>query len=246
MSAKAVAVFRFSPGEGAGYCAQYLQRHGIAMRLFQLDRGDRVPDAPDGFAGMVFMGGPMSVNDELPWIPPLLVLIRQAIDLNLPCLGHCLGGQLISKALGGTITRNPVKEIGWNPMRAESHALAREWLGDEIVDRRDLLAFQWHGETFTIPSGATRILTGDVCENQAYVLGNTLGMQCHVEMTAQMIQTWCRDWAAERADPTLPSVQTPEEILAEMQNNLCSLNQLADRLYGHWVAGLRAAGNDGG
>ncbi len=55
----------------------------------------------------------MSVNDDLPWIPPVLALIRRAVAADIPVLGHCLGGQLMSKALGGSVGRNAVKEIGW-------------------------------------------------------------------------------------------------------------------------------------
>jgi len=192
----------------------------------------------DDYAGFVFMGGPMSVNDPLPWIPPILELIRRAVAANKPCLGHCLGGQLISKALGGVVTKNPVKEIGWNPIRIEDNETARWWLGEEMVNRRDHITFQWHGDTFTIPPNATRIVTADACANQVYALGNSLGMQCHVEMTPKLIQAWCRDWENEHADPMLPSIQTPDEIMAEMHNNLAALKNLADRLYSRWCEGL--------
>jgi GMP synthase-like glutamine amidotransferase len=144
----------------------------------------------------------------------------------------------MSRALGGVVTRNPVKEIGWNPIRIDDNEVSRQWLGDDMVDNRDFTTFQWHGETFTIPDGATRIVTGDACANQAYVIGNSLGMQCHVEMTQKMIQTWCRDWEKEHADPQLPSVQTPDEMMEEMRENLVLLKQIADRLYGQWCEGL--------
>jgi GMP synthase-like glutamine amidotransferase len=236
---KPVAIFRFSPGEGAGYFQTFLDQRKIPSQLFQLDQGVPVPIDLSLFSGFVFMGGPMSVNDDLPWIPPILDLIRRAINQDKPCLGHCLGGQLISKALGGVVTKNPVKEIGWNPVSIEDNAVAREWLGDDLVDNREFTTFQWHGETFTIPPGATRILTGDACANQAYVVGNSLGLQCHIEMTPKMIQTWCRDWESEHVDAELPSIQTPDEMMDEMRDNLGALNRIADRLYGTWCEGLR-------
>ena len=207
----------------------------LPWQLFKLDAGDAVPQDPDAYAGFVFMGGPMSVNDDLPWIPAVLKLIRAAIAADQPCLGHCLGGQLMSKALGGTVSKNPVKEIGWNPVRVEDSDTARDWLGNDL---HEWTTFQWHGETFTIPPGASRILSGGACANQAYVIGKSLGMQCHVEMTAQMIESWCRDWAKEAPDASLPSVQTPEEIQTSMENNLQTLNRVADRLYARWVSGL--------
>jgi len=237
---KPVAIFRFSPGEGAGYFQTFLDERRQPSQLFQIDHGDAIPTELNDYAGFVFMGGPMSANDPLPWIAPILALIRRAVAEDRPCLGHCLGGQLISKALGGVVSVNPVKEIGWNPIRIEDNEAARWWLGEELVDQRDHISFQWHGETFTIPPNATRILTGDACANQAYALGKSLGMQCHVEMTPKLIQTWCRDWENEHVDATLPSIQTPEEIMAEMRENLIELKRIADRLYGRWCEGLGA------
>lgn len=232
---KPVAIFRFSPTEGPGYFATFLDRHRLPWREFKIDAGEAVPRNLDDFAAFVFMGGPMSVNDDLPWIPPILELIRAAIKREQPCLGHCLGGQLIAKAQGGAVTKNPVKEIGWQPVRVEDSDTAQAWLPNMP---RDWTTFQWHGETFTIPPGAERILTGAACTNQAYVIGNSLGMQCHVEMTPAMIESWCRDWAKENADPALPSVQRPEEMLAAMDGNLRTLHAVADTLYSKWIKGI--------
>ena len=207
----------------------------MPWRLFKLDQGEPLPVKPDEYAGLVFMGGPMSVNDDLPWVAPILELIRAAIERDRPCLGHCLGGQLMSKALGGKVSGNPVKEIGWNRVKAVESASARSWLGD---DGASLTTFQWHGETFSIPVGAERILTSDACLNQAFVIGNSLALQCHTEMTPEMVEDWCQDWSAENADASLPSIQTPEEMLSASRENIVSLNRLADRLYGKWLAGV--------
>ena len=126
---KPVAIFRHSPTEGPGYCATYLDGKQIRWTQVALDLGEPVPRDPRSYSGLVFMGGPMSVNDELPWIPPVLDLIRAAVGADVPVLGHCLGGQLMSKALGGTVGRNPVKEIGWGEVTAADHPLAQHWLG---------------------------------------------------------------------------------------------------------------------
>ena len=203
--------------------------------LFKLDEGVSVPNNPDDYAGFVFMGGPMSVNDDLPWIGAIVNLIRHAVTHDQPCLGHCLGGQLMSKAMGGNVISNRVKEIGWNNVQAIDSTLARAWLGKDVST---MTTFQWHGETFSIPAGAERILTSDACENQAFVIGKSLGMQCHTEMTPEMVEDWCQDWAAENADPTLASIQTPEEMLAATRNNMPGLNRLADRLYTKWLEGV--------
>ncbi len=187
---------------------------------------------------LVFMGGPMSVNDDLPWIAPVLRLIRAAVDAQVPVLGHCLGGQLMSKALGGVVGRNPVKEIGWGRCDVPDTPIAREWFGDDL-DFFD--SFHWHGETFTLPAGATRILSSPWCDNQAFVLGPHLGLQCHVEMTEDLIRTWCRGGAKEIAESrNSPGVQSPREIEEHLERRVAALHRVADRLYARWTAGLQA------
>jgi len=179
------------------------------------------------------MGGPMSVNDDLPWLLPVFDLIRAAVAASVPVIGHCLGGQLISKSLGGVITKNPVKELGWGEVET-TDAAASVWVGD--LERFE--AFHWHGETFSIPSGATRILKSAFCENQAFVIGPHLAMQCHVEMTEAMIRLWNRAWADENAAPG-PSVQTQEEMLVRIDERIAAMRVAADRLYTRWIGGLK-------
>jgi GMP synthase-like glutamine amidotransferase len=196
--------------------------------------GEPVPADPGGFSGIVLMGGPMSVNDDLPWIPPSLALIRAAVAADVPVLGHCLGGQLMSKALGGAVTRNPVKEIGWGPVRVADAPEARRWFGDV----KAFLSFHWHGETFTIPAGATRILGSAHCANQAFALGKHLGMQCHVEMTPDMIRAWAADSAGELSRSAGPAVQTPVQMEERIEERVRDLNAVAARLYDRWLEGL--------
>ncbi|MEK7734324.1 MAG: type 1 glutamine amidotransferase, partial [Pseudomonadota bacterium] len=120
-----IVIFRHAAHEGPGYLASYLDRRGLPWRLVRVDRRESPPDSLAGVSGLVLMGGPMSVNDRLPWIPPLLRLIREAVDKDIPVLGHCLGGQLMAKALGGRVTRSRVKEIGWLPVETVDNAEAR-------------------------------------------------------------------------------------------------------------------------
>jgi GMP synthase-like glutamine amidotransferase len=180
----------------------------------------------------------MSVNDSLPWIAPSLALIRAAVEGGVPVLGHCLGGQLIAKALGGEVTRNPVKEIGWGKVDVLPNDVARAWFGPGL---ESFDSFHWHGETFSIPPGATRIASSPWCENQGYALGPHLGMQCHVEMTPDLIRAWCRDWEkeVESLARRTPSVQSPAEMLDAVELKTPKLNAIADRLYDRWRAGLK-------
>ena len=235
---KPVAIFRHTSSEGPGYLATYLHARGIPLILVRVDRGDPVPPTPADFSGLVFMGGPMSVNDDLPWIPPILALIRAAVARDVPVLGHCLGGQLMSRALGGVVRKNPVKEIGWGEVEAVPGEAAGAWLGEDFKRRE---VFHWHGETFTVPEGATRILKSRFCENQAYVLGRHLGLQCHVEMTPSMISEWCRQGEAEIAENLGPSVQSAADMQAQIPAKLPGLHRVADTLYDRWLSGVTPA-----
>ena len=233
---KPVAVFRHAPTEGPGYFATFLDDNRIGWRPVLLDVGEPVPPGAAGFSGLAFMGGPMSVNDDLPWIAPVLALIRAAVAADIPVLGHCLGGQLMAKALGGSVGRNPVKEIGWGTVQVLDSPVARDWFG--AVDT--FASFHWHGETFTLPPAAERILESAHCANQAFALGPNLALQCHVEMTEAMIQSWCEVGTDEiAAAAASPAVQTPQQMQALSAANLPAMRAVAEQLYGRWARGLK-------
>lgn len=232
---KPVAIFRHIPIEGPGYFATFLDNNHIPWRLIKIDAGEKLPACIDAFSGLVFMGGPMSVNDNLPWIDSSLTLIRQAAAVNMPVLGHCLGGQLMAKALGGVISANPAKEMGWGEVTVPDHPIAREWFGDLATFN----SFHWHGEAFSLPQGATCILSSQYCENQAFALDVHLGMQCHVEMTERLVRDWCSVAAEELASINEPSVQSMEEIEKDLPERVTALNMVAERLYRKWIVNLK-------
>lgn len=232
---KQVVIFRHACCEGAGYLGTFLARHAIPWCEVRIDKGEPVPDSVEAYSGIVLMGGPMSVNDDLPWIPPLLQLIRQAVEKDVPLLGHCLGGQLISKALGGVVSKNPVKEIGWGQVQVADDPAARDWFGDLQVFN----SFHWHGETFSVPEGATHVLSSPYCVNQAYVMGKHIGLQCHIEMTPDMVKIWTEQWKNDIATSAVsPAVQSAETMLAKVNEDCDVLHAVADRVYSRWIQGL--------
>ena len=235
---KPVAIFRHTPTEGPGYFATFLEAHGVPWQLVAIDAGAEVPHAPENFSGLCFMGGPMSVNDPLPWIDAVCDLVRKAVTADIPVIGHCLGGQLLARALGGKITRNPVKEIGWGEAIVDDGEAAQDWLGDFSGKAT---VFQWHGETFSIPPGATRLMHNDWCSSQMFVFGPHLAMQCHVEMTPEMIATWCESWEDEVSGLSAlpPPVQTPQQMQDDTAYRLPAMRELAGRLYTRWIRGLK-------
>jgi GMP synthase-like glutamine amidotransferase len=232
---KPVAIFRHNPSEGPGYFATYLDLHEIDWKPVNIDAGDPVPASVDEFSGLAFMGGPMSVNDDLPWIPRVLQLIRAADSAGVPVLGHCLGGQLMSKALGGNVGPSAQKEIGWGRVDVAANQEARAWFGDT----RGFLSFHWHGEAFSIPAGAVCLASSPHCANQAFALGRHLGLQCHVEMTPEMVRSWCESGRREIERSNSPAVQPVSEIESHLQARVSVLNGIAARLYERWITGLK-------
>lgn len=233
---KPVIIFRHAANEGPGTIESFLLQKKIPYSIVKIDQGDgenkiKAVNIND-CSGLIFMGGPMSVNDDLPWIPESLSLIRQALELNMPVMGVCLGGQLMAKALGATITRNLNPEFGWLPVSAaqEKH----KWMND-IPAKFD--AFHWHGETFSLPDGATRIMSSDACNNQGFIIGNSIAMQCHIEMNEELV----RDWAKNNDDLPEPSatVQTRDAMLINLQNKIESLQAVADSILNHWSENLK-------
>jgi GMP synthase-like glutamine amidotransferase len=234
---KPVLIFRYARTEGPGQFATFLDANRLAWRLVKLDEGEAVPESAAPFAGLGFMGGPMSANDELPWTRPVLELMRDAVHRKVPVIGHCLGGQLLARALGAKVGASPVKEIGWNRVEVEDTSLARKWFGADLLE---FTTFQWHGESFAIPDAGERILRGAHCRNQAFVVGNRhLALQCHVEMTPEMIDSWCASGADEvLASAASPAVQDVATIRAQTRERLPALTNVASRLYRHWIGGL--------
>lgn len=227
----AVLVFRHIQHEGPGYLGDFLDRRKIPYRMVCIDQGEPVPSAPDGISALIFMGGPMSVNDPLPWVEDELRLIRQAIALKIPVLGHCLGGQLMAKALGARVSTNPVSEIGWHQTTRIDNPASRDWLA-AIPQSAEL--FHWHGETFAIPDGATPLLQSRFCPNQAFVYGNSLAFQCHIEMTVPLVKKWVDESRGELV--TSDSVQSGEEMLRDLPARIGRLNRIADTIYTRWLA----------
>ncbi len=231
---KPLFLFRHIKCEGPGYLAGVLDRFAVPYRVIAIDQNEMVPADTTGCSGLVFMGGPMSVNDPLPWIEQELALIRTGAVQQLPILGHCLGGQLISKALGGEVKPNRVREIGWHAVTRADNATAADWL-DGQQDKMEL--FHWHGETFSIPAGAEVILENAHCPHQAFAKDNILALQCHVEMTAPMVHEWANLYADELDDPA-PSVQSAALMTAGLDERITAAQQVADRLYRRWLRPL--------
>ncbi len=235
---KPIAIFRHARSEGPGYFASYAERRSLPWELIAIDEGAKLPKEARSYAGLVFMGGPMSANDPLPWVPKVLDLMRNAVRNDIPLLGHCLGAQLMARALGGEVRSSTCREIGWGEVQVQDNAVASEWFGDLA----GFDAFHWHGETFSIPPGGTRVLSNTLCANQAFALGKHIGLQCHLEMTEELVRLWCSGGRAEIEEhATSPGVQSVVEIERDLEDRLKALQKIADGVYDYWTARLARA-----
>jgi GMP synthase-like glutamine amidotransferase len=223
MAAQVVA-FRHVPFEHLGRIAEPLAACGIDVRYVDLYQEAARPDLARADA-LIFMGGPMSANDDLPYIREELDIIRQAAAQHMPVLGVCLGAQLIASALGGRVYRNPVKEVGWFPVRfSEGAGRDRLFAGLESPE----LIFHWHGETFDLPAGAELLASSDACRNQAFRAGeNVYGLQFHLEVTPEMIADWCAQ------DANCGDVRELDRPIDPHQN-AARLAELSALVFGRW------------
>jgi GMP synthase-like glutamine amidotransferase len=233
---KPVIIFRFLAHEGPGFFGDFLDAQNIGWQLIKVDEGELLPASISTYSGMVLMGGAMSVNDDFPWIAPLLDLIRQAKDNDIPLLGHCLGGQLISKALGGVVTKNAIKEIGWGEVTVSKNDAAKHWFGEIETFN----AFHWHGETFSLPTEAQHLLASPHCQNQAWSIEKHLAFQTHIEMTPEMVKKWCEEGEAElRESASSIAVQQANAMQENLAVHCFFLNKFATQVYSRWIQGLK-------
>ena len=225
-----ILVIRFVSCEGPGYLADFLDTHGISFHVVRIDHHEDIPRSLNQYRGLVLMGGPMSANDDLEWTPGLLNMVHRAHTSGIPLLGHCLGSQIIARALGAEVTANAVKEIGWHRVTPNS-VLNHGWFA-QLNEPFD--AFHWHGETFSIPAGATRILSSDACTNQGFVAGNTLALQCHIEVTETMIRQWATIYQHQIEWPTA-TVQSLADMMDDVAVKLERLRRQAELIYKSWI-----------
>ena len=232
---KPVLIIRHAETEGPGFLGDFLSSQNISWVLIKIDEGEQLPASAIDYSGVAMMGGPMSVNDDLPWIAQEVSLIQDAVKHNIPLIGHCLGGQLMSKALGARVSANKYKEIGWGEAFTDKCSEAQKWFGEYS----SFLAFHWHGETFDLPQGAVHLLSSQYCPNQAWAIGKHLAMQCHIEMTEEMVVAWCAHGAGELKEAcSSPAVEQLESIQKNLSTNVANLNEVASQVYSQWIKGL--------
>lgn len=231
---KPVLILQHQVPENAAYLATWLDQRNIPYVICNAGAGDEFDSSIDPYSALAVMGGGMSANDALMSNRQAEILILQAVLRNIPVIGHCLGGQLMSRALGGTITASPKPEIGWQPISYESSPLVQQWFGSDPTPT----VIHWHYDAFSVPSGATLLAKSDACPNQAWCMGPHLAMQFHIEINEEKIHRWVNDddpkWTSARQH--YDTVQDKIAMLNGIPYYLAQHQATADHIYTHWLS----------
>jgi len=191
-----VLIIKHVEMEGPGLIEDCLKEQRIPYRILNLESELHLPK-PDNLKGVVILGGPMNVyeEDRYPFLREEDLFIKEAIQRGKTILGICLGAQLMAKALGAKVFRTPLKEIGWYDV-----SLTKVGTEDTCFSKlpKTFPVFQWHEDTFDIPSAGKLIATSTPVPNQAFRYGeNAYGLQFHLEVTAEMIREWMKTYEEE-------------------------------------------------
>ncbi len=234
---KPVLVLQHLPDDGPAFLATWLAAQGRAVDLRHTSAGDAYPDRIDGHGALAVLGGEWGANDDRPSLRQAETLIRQAVATGVPVLGHCLGGQLMARALGGQVSASPAAERGWHRVDIAGSDAARAWFGPRPT--ADL--FQWHRDAFTPPPGAQPLAGSGACPHQAFGIGPHLAMQFHVEVDAGKLAAWAHEAesAPGRDDACGAHWHGAARMRHDTVRHLEASQALASRIYARW---LRFAG----
>jgi GMP synthase (glutamine-hydrolysing) len=188
--------------------------------------------APDGeLDAIVLYGGATNVVDaeHEQWLRDELAWLGERLADGVPVLGLCLGAQLLSKALGGSVTRtNP--EIGWTPVEL-TDAGRRDPVVGALPARFD--ACQWHSWQFSIPEGAELLATSPAGA-QAFRHGTSRGVQFHPEVDRATYGRWIEHYDD---DPDAVALGfDPATARRLMDERIDVWNDLGRRLFAAFLA----------
>jgi len=231
---KPVLVLQHLSGDGPAYLGTWLRRQGLPFDLRNTEAGEDFPAHMDGHAALAVLGGEMSANDALPSLRRAELLILDAMARGRPVIGHCLGGQLMARALGARIVRSPLPEVGWHEATLFDTPATRDWFGDA----GSATVFQWHEEAFELPPGAIALAGNASCPHQAFAIGPHLAMQFHVEVDEEKLRRWSMlDTEAYRAQQhEHATVHSGAAMRQAMALHLAAQQALADHVYARWWA----------
>ena len=219
------------PFEGLGTIEEWASAQGAELSRTRLFAGEQLPEIRT-VDWLIVMGGPMGIHDhgEYPWLVEEKEFIKAAIDAGKTVLGICLGAQLITDVLGAKVYAGPQKEIGWFPIRRSAEA--PELLPEELT------VFHWHGDTFEIPAGATRLASSEACANQGFIYNDrVVGLQFHLETTPASMEALVENCGIELIDA--PGIQPADQMrggLSNLKGIHAAMRHVLDTLHTQWIS----------
>lgn len=201
MSAKRVLVIHNFEKTGLGNVGTALQEAGAELDVRRAHLGEPIPATAGDHDALVVLGGGQNARDDdnHPYFPALLDLIRDFESRDRAVLGICLGGQLMARAFGGDNRIGGATEFGWHRM-----ALTEAGAADPVLGAVPAAfpIFEWHDDTFELPAGAIHLAASDAVSNQAFRIGRAAyGFQFHFEADQRLVRQWnddFTDWLRER------------------------------------------------
>ena len=228
-----VLVLQHIACEPPGVFEDVLRERGVDLHRVELDEGEPLPDWRE-FDAIVAMGGPMSVNDEseLPWLIEEKRAIGDAVRAGKPYWGVCLGVQLLASSLGARVYAGHEPEVGLLPVELTAEGRVDPVFGDLDAD---LATLQWHGDTFDLPDGATRLASSPVYANQAFRFERAYGLQFHLEVSAEMAREWAEvpEYVAS-LERTLGADGAPA-FLASIEAGADQMRSAGRQLFERWL-----------
>jgi GMP synthase (glutamine-hydrolysing) len=216
--------------EDAGTFEGVLQERGIALNFLEAGVDDLSP-AKDADL-LVVLGGPIGIYefDRYPFLKHELSTIEAAVNKGVPVIGICLGCQALAAVLAARVYPGKQKELGWDEM-----TLTEEGRGSPLAAIEGVPVLNWHGDTFDLPAGATRLASSAITPNQAFIYGpKVLALQFHVELPARDLEKWLIGHTLE--------LTTSKVDLAKMRADTAryapAANAASKRLFNDWLDAL--------
>lgn len=223
-------VLQFLAFEDLGSLRNILEAKGYEINIYKAGLDDTAFIADK--TPLLILGGPIGVYEtsKYPYLTEILLLLNKRLINNFPTFGICLGAQLIAKALGANVYGGHHKEIGWSKLK-----FTQEAASSPLRHLMNTSVLHWHGDTFDIPEGATRLASSDNYPNQAFSKGNNImGLQFHFEVLEDTLESWLIGHACELSSTDLDINQ----LRNENHRYARDLEQLSPLVFDEWLNNL--------
>ena len=227
---KPIYIVQNWPTEAPGMIEDYVQERGLEYHILKNFDHEPFPSVETPEA-VIVLGFPYTVNDYLKYdqMKSLWAFMAAVMRRGTHLMGMCFGGQMLAKILGAEVSRNPVKEIGCYRV-----SLTETGRKDSLFKGFDseFDVFQWHADTFKIPRGSDHLAQSELCPNQAFRKGRSVGIQFHLDPRPEDVPNWCDEYAEELAEEG----KSKDQVVAEYEERAAGLRTLCYRLHDNFLA----------